>query len=102
MSESNTDRARRYLAVAGTALEAMQVIGAAVHDFVSRGTAYEISEVMAVLAGIQAVANRIKDGMDGTVSPEEIDKAVRELRDGLAANNAAIDADLDKRFPPST
>lgn len=97
--ESAVSRAKRYLAISGVALEAMQVIGEAIAGITSRGAANQIAEVMAVLAGIQALAHQIKDGMDGEISKEEIEKSVQELRAGIAATNAAIDAALEKRFP---
>jgi hypothetical protein len=98
MSEA-TDRARQYLAMAATSLEAMEVIGQAAKSLVSRGDAATLDEIIAVLAGIAAVSEVVSKGLAGQVTKDETDAAIGELRTGIEANNAAARAAVDQKFP---
>lgn len=96
---SVTDRAKRILLISHAALEATQVIGAAVSGLLSRRDSVRLDEVLAILGGIDAVTTSIEKGLNEEATADQIAADVRELKDGIAAVNAQIDQQIDQKFP---
>lgn len=96
---ANSSRVKQYLAVAGASVDAMEIVQQVAQGLMSKGTAATVTEIMQVLAGIAGVAKSISDGLDGTATQDDLNAALRELKDSIASNNAVIDAGIDAKFP---
>jgi len=96
-----TDRARKYLAIAATSLQAMEIIGQATRGLVSKGERATVDEILAVLGGVESVAAAVSSGLAGTATEEDIHTAMQQLLDSMATNNQTIDGEIAQKFPPS-
>lgn len=71
-------------------------------DLISRFTSTRIDDTAgAVLASVRGVLSLIEGAADGTVKPEDCKAAFEGLEAKIAANNAAIDAQVAS-FPSGT
>jgi len=50
------------------------------------------------LQAIAAIVHALRDGFDGKVTPETVHFEIEALRDRIAANNAAADEKLRRKF----
>lgn len=53
----------------------------------------------AVLKVVAVIAKTIKQALDGHYTGPDLLNALNTLRDGLAANDATAQSELDKKFP---
>lgn len=50
------------------------------------------------LATIDAIVTTLRDGLDGKTTPDEVAIDLQALYTGIAANDAAADTALDRKF----
>jgi len=93
---TTTDKAKKVLAIAGQALSALDAIGIATKGLLAAPGI--TNEAIAVIEGILAVITTVQQGIDGTVSVQSVEDALKALADGVASNNAAADAAANAKF----
>lgn len=97
MSTPTTDKAVQTLAIAAAVLRGLEVVADAGRGILVSTQA--TSEITAVLQGLVGLADAVQRGLQGTETPQSIEASIQELTNSLAGNNAAIDADIDRKFP---
>jgi hypothetical protein len=93
---SFSDTAKRVLEVAHTSLVALEAIGGVLKGLVAQYPA----EAQPVIQGMIALIEAIEKAGQGAVSGEDVQAALREFKDSIAANNAAVDAAIAAKFGP--
>ncbi len=93
---SFTDTAKRVLDVAHTGLVALEAIGGVLKSLVKQYPA----EAQPIIQGMIALIEAIEKAGHGAVSGDDVQAALRELQDSIAANNAAADAAIAEKFGP--
>lgn len=88
---------QRVVAIIGAAVQALELIAAATKGLLASEPTTE--QILAVLHGIDAAARTVQEGFDGVVTPDVVEKSIRDLGDALAKNNSAAQAALDAKFP---
>ena len=89
--------------VVGAGLDALVAIGKVAESAIGKSPTLE--EALAILAGISAVVHTVVTGLENAnvQTPAQIVAQIDQARAGLkatiASNNAAIDADIDAKFP---
>ena len=94
---AETDKAVQVLTIAAAAMRGLEVVAEAGRGFLA--SAQTTSEITAILQGLVGLADAIQRGIQGAETPESITASIAELEASLARNNAAIDADIDSKFP---
>jgi hypothetical protein len=82
--------AKEALRMAGVAIDGLAMLD----DLIGLGKPVE-----ATLEAIKAALKAIRGGVDGDLSPQAVLIQLESLHEQLAANDAAADAGLSKRFP---
>ncbi len=93
---SFADTARRVLDVAHTSLVALEAIGGVLKGLVAKYPA----EAQPIIHGMIALIEAIEKAGQGAVSGADVQAALRELQDSIAANNAAVDSSITAKFGP--
>lgn len=87
--------------VVGAGLDALVAVGRVAESAIGKSPTLE--EAMAILAGISAVVHTVVTGLEGGATAAQIVAQIDHARAGMeatiASNNAAIDADIDAKFP---
>jgi hypothetical protein len=94
---TETDKAVQVLAIASAAMKGIEIVADAGRGILAN--AQTTSAITAVLQGLVGLSDAIQRGLQGTDTPESITASIAELEASLAGNNAAIDADIDSKFP---
>jgi hypothetical protein len=94
---SFADTAKRVLDVAHTSLVALEAIGGVLKGLVAQ---YPDDEAKPIIQGMIALIETIEKAGQGAVSGDDVQAALRELQDSIAANNAAVDSSIPKKFGP--
>ena len=94
---SFTDTAKRVLDVAHTGLVALEAIGGVLKGLIKQYPA----EAQPILQGIIALIEAIEKAGHGAVSGDDVQAALKELQDSIAANNTAVDAAIAAKFGPT-
>lgn len=93
---SFTDTAKHVLDLAHTGLVALEAIGGVLKGVVKQYPA----EAQPIIQGLIALIDTIEQAGQGIVTADDVQKAIQELKDSVAANNAAADAAVDAKFGP--
>jgi hypothetical protein len=89
------ERATRSLDLLSTALHGLD----AVSELAKGGAGGTGERAISILKVIEAVVDTIKRGFDGEVTAAAVHDELLKIRTALLTNDAAADAELDKKFP---
>jgi len=94
-----TDKAQSVFTGAMTALHAIDAIVTASKGLLASTPTTDT--ILSFLNGIVAVGDTIQKGVTGDLTPDAMQGQLDAFKAALAANNAAIDAAADTKFPPA-
>lgn len=86
-----------------TALKSLDMLNAAIHGLEAIGDIARIGikriDAQPALQAIIEVIESIGDGFRGKLDASTVTQSIAKLRASLASNDAAIESELDKKFP---
>ena len=93
---SSLETGNRTLLLAASALSALDTVGTLASGFTKDKT---LQEALHVLQAIEAIVNVVRQGFDGVITKEQVDRHLQERAERLAAGDRAARDVIDARFP---
>lgn len=97
VAANSATQAKRTLAMVSTGITALEAIARVGRGAFAGGRTAQ--DVLDIVGGIVAAAETVLEGLSGAVTQQVVEQALTELGQTIAANDAAADTELDRKFP---
>lgn len=88
------------LTIVGAGITALEAVGTAAEK--ALGSDPTIDEAISVLTGIAGIVKSVLGALSAPTPPQDVDATIQSFKDAIAGNNAAIDAMVAAKFPPTS